>query len=96
MRKQFEATAESIAEGAPDIRFAFSGDLLRAELKGAVLEGVRMEGGSRLRLMDAEGELLADITLHERPHRTNTENVIDIGSALMWSHWRWLQAGGAR
>lgn len=39
----------------------------------------------------ADGVILAALTVHARGHRTTTENLIDIGSALLWSHWRWTE-----
>lgn len=88
----FDFPVESIG-AAPNLTFHFRGDTVCAELVGARLYG-EAEGDerTRLRLTDASGEVLADITLHPRSHRNATENVIDIGSALLWSHWRWMQA----
>lgn len=88
----FEVTSESTS-GAPTITFAFRGDAFRASLAGAELYG-EYEGDDRLRmrLTDAAGEVLADITAHPRSHRNTTENATDIGSALLWSHWRWAES----
>lgn len=80
--------------GAPDITFYFDHQVVRAELAGAKLyaEGGRADGGCDVRLTDATGEVLADIVVNPRSHRSLTENLVDIGSALMWSHWRYLQS----
>lgn len=93
MSKSFTVTSKSIS-GAPDIEFRFNGDTCRAGIAGAQLyvEGGRADGGSDMRLTDATGEVLADIVVNERAHRTMTENVVDIGSALLWSHWRHQEA----
>ena len=86
----FETTTESTS-GAPPITFTFEGDTFRAELAGAKLYGENEGRGiSWMRMTDADGVRLADITAHPRAHRTMSENVIDIGSALLWSHWRYL------
>lgn len=92
--KQFTVTSVSVS-GAPDLRFEFNGDTCRCEMEGAKLyvEGGRKDGGANMRLTDATGEILADLVVNERSHRTMTENVVDIGSALLWSHWRHQQAG---
>lgn len=89
----FDVTSESEA-GLPSIDFHFCGDTCRAELCGATLhvEGGRRDGGADLRLTDAGGEVLADIVVNPRAHRDMTQNVIDVGSALLWSHWRYLEA----
>jgi hypothetical protein len=52
----------------------------------------RGDGGIDMRLTDATGEVLADLVVNARSHRNMTENVQDIGSALLWSHWRHQQA----
>ena len=80
--------------GAPDIAFRFAGDTCRAELAGATLyaEGGRKDGGIDMRLTDATGLVLANIVVGPRRERNDTDNLTDIGSALLWSHWRWAQA----
>lgn len=99
MTNKFTVESESIG-GAPRIELKFDGDVCRAEFAGATLYAeVRDDGGTDLRITDAEGEILADLILRPRSHRDSTENLMDIGSALLWSHWRWLEArkaeGGA-
>lgn len=79
--------------GAPEILFKFAGDTCKADLAGAELYAeVRGDGRCDVRVKDATGFVLADIVLNERAERTLTENVIDVGSALLWSHWRHQQA----
>ena len=91
---------ESIStDGAPTIEFHFSGALVAAELGGATLSGCALaDNKASLRIVDADGKELAKLTVYQHDEsRTLTENVMDIGSALLWSHWRWLrsQAGHA-
>lgn len=90
-------TTESVSiasDGAPSIIFNVDGDTMRAELAGATLyaEVRRDERSANLRLTDHDGEILADIVVNERTHCNLTDNVTDIGSALLWSHWRRAQA----
>lgn len=88
----FTVPSVSVA-GLPTIDFEFRGDTCRAKMEGAALYAkMRRDGNCDLRLKDAGGEVLADLVVNERSHRTMTENVIDIGSALLWSHWRYLEA----
>ena len=80
-------------DGAPDIEFKFAGDTVTADLAGAHLYAeVRGDGGCDLRITDADNYVLASLVVNERAERNLTENIMDIGSALLWSHWRWLQA----
>lgn len=80
--------------GAPDIVFAFAGDTCKAELVGARLYAeMRGDGGIDMRLTNRDGETLADLVLNKRAHRNDTENLMDVGSALLWSHWRYVEAG---
>lgn len=91
----FKVVSESIA-GAPPITFEFIGDTFRASLVDAELHGeLESKDMARMRLTSGIGEVLADISIHPRSHRTLTENVMDIGSALLWSHWRHATAGAA-
>jgi hypothetical protein len=76
--------------GAPTIEFTIVGDTLRAELAGARASAeVDRDGKARLVVREVFGDCLADLTVHPRPGRNLTENVTDIASALLWSHWRW-------
>jgi hypothetical protein len=80
-------------DGAPEIVFRFAGHTCVADMAGARLYcEMRGDGGIDMRLTNAVGEVLADIIVNERAHRNATENLMDIGSALLWSHWRWLQS----
>ena len=89
---KFEVTTVSISDG-PDIVFRFDGDTCRAELDGAKLYAeIRGDGGINMRITDGNGFRLADLVLNERPERDLTENLTDIGSALLWSHWRFLRS----
>jgi hypothetical protein len=92
---KFEQQSISIA-GAEPIVFHFTGDVCRADLAGAKLYiEARSDDGADMRLTDASGEILADLVVNARSHRNLTENVIDVGSALLWSHWRWMEANKA-
>ena len=95
MTASFNATMVSLS-GAPDIVFRFAGDTCTADLAGAHLYAEnRGDGGIDMRITDATGEILADVVVNERGHRNATENLTDIGSALLWSHWRHEQAVAA-
>ena len=92
--KDMHATIPAVSiDGAPDIDFRFAGDTCTADLGGAHLYAeVRGDGGADLSIKDAENFVLANLVVNERPERNLTENIMDIGSALLWSHWRWIQA----
>lgn len=78
---------------APTITFKFAGDTVSADLDDARLYGeMRGDGGCDLRLTTTGPTVLANIVVHEHNNRGITESVMDVGSALMWSHWRWMQA----
>ena len=79
--------------GAPTITFDVRSDTIYAELAGARLYAEARGGESAdLRLVDASHEVLADLVVNRRAHRNLTENVMDVGSALLWSHWRYVQS----
>jgi hypothetical protein len=79
--------------GAPTIDFVFDGATCTAELAGANLRAsVREPVGCDLKVVDHDGYVLADLVVNERPARSITENVMDIGCALLWSHWRFRQS----
>lgn len=79
--------------GAPTITFQFAGHLFTAELDGAKAAGIMIsDDEARIVITDATEWVLADFTVHPRKERNLTENVIDLVSALLWSHWRYLQA----
>lgn len=82
--------------GAPTIEFRFAGDICTADLAGAHLYAeARSDGAADMRVTDATGFVLANLVVNERTERNLTENIIDIGSALLWSHWRHTQASPA-
>ena len=88
MANEFTVTSVSVA-GAPPLEFRFAGDTCRASVAGAQLYcEMRGDGDIDMRLKDATGEVLADLIVRQRSHRNATENLVDIGSALLWSHWR--------
>ncbi len=99
--KEFSVPSVSIA-GAPTIVFMFNTDdagngIVDAELDGAKLNAsLFAHGNISLQMIDDDGTELASLTLHPREGRSATENVMDIGSALLWSHWRWKRAKATR
>lgn len=80
--------------GAPTIEFRFAGDTVTAELAGARLyaEVTRVDDEADLRVTDADGFVLANLVVKPCTEVNLTENVIAIGSALLWSYWRFRQA----
>ncbi len=89
-------TSQSVSiHGAPPINFEFEGDVGRAEYAGAKLysEITDHPDIADLRVTDASGRLLADIVVQKLPSDDNiTVSVIAVGSALLWSHYRWQQS----
>ncbi len=78
--------------GAPDITYNIVGDTASAELDGAKLYAeLTGRDETRVRITSADGVVLADVTLHPVSSRSVTENLRDVGAALLWSHWRWVQ-----
>lgn len=93
---EFNSTSISTS-GAPGIVFKFAGGTCTAELAGARLYiERRRDEDFDMRLTAADGEVLADIVVCKRPHRNDAENVTDVGSALLWSHWRHVEAERAK
>lgn len=90
---KFTIPQESIA-GAPTIEFRFDGSLAVAELAGAKLTADRCaDDRANLQIVDAEGDLIADVMIRKMPRDENiTVSVMNIGTALLWSHARWLEA----
>ena len=86
-------TVESVSiAGAPTIEFRFAGDTVTADLAGAHLYAEASgEEQADMRITDATGFVLANLVVKGRAERNLTENVMDIGSALLWSHWRYVQ-----
>ena len=82
----------------PTIEFGFAGDVCTAELAGAKLRAERLDDEhADLRLHDATGKVLASVVVSKLwDDESITVSVMNIGSALLWSHARWLeaQAGG--
>jgi hypothetical protein len=90
---EFKIENISIA-GAPTIEFQFAGSCCAAECAGAKLAAIALdENEATIRIEDAGGELLADITVRKMPHDENiTVSVMNVGAALLWSHARWVAA----
>lgn len=89
----FTIPQESIA-GAPTIDFHFDGSLATAELAGAKLTADRRDDDTaNLQIVDAEGHIIADVMVRKMPRDENiTVSVMNIGTALLWSHARWKEA----
>lgn len=89
----FTIPQESIA-GAPTIDFRFDGSLATAELAGAKLMADRLDDErANLHIIDADGDIIADIMVRKMPRDENiTASVMNIGTALLWSHARWREA----
>lgn len=92
---KFTAECESIAGGST-ILFHFEDDVATAEIAGAKLRSEASDGGcQRVRIVDTVHPfVLADIVIRPRDGMTMTDNLLAIGSALLWSHERWRNAGG--
>lgn len=91
---EFTVTRESLA-GAPVIKFDIKGDTMRAELDGATLYAeVGRDESADVRLTSACNHVLADISVRAPFGTTLTDAVADVGSALLWSHHRFVSAGG--
>lgn len=86
-----EVVSTSIA-GAPDIVFKFRADTCEASLAGAVLVATAGRESTELTIHISGGFQYAALTVHPREGRTAAENLVEIGSALLWSHWRWAVA----
>lgn len=94
MTNKFTVPQESIA-GLPTITFEFEGSFGRAELAGAKLVADVNDDHDRanLTITDAQGELLVDLMVRRVPTDENiTVSVTRVGSALLWSHTRYVEA----
>jgi hypothetical protein len=89
---KFTIPQESIS-GAPAIHFKFDGSLATAELAGAKLTASRAgDDRASLQIVDAEGEVIADVIVRKMPRDENiTVSVMNVGTALLWSHARWAE-----
>jgi hypothetical protein len=86
-----EFEVNRIAGANPPLKFLVRGDTIRAELDGAKLYAEVCDKGADLRLTAADGGVLADLIVRPFGEGNLTENVVDVGAALMWSHWRFVQ-----
>lgn len=95
MTNKFTVPQESIA-GLPTITFEFDDSVGCATLAGATLKAVASPGDENravLTIVDAQGELLVDLTVRRVPTDENiTVSVARVGSALLWSHARYVEA----
>lgn len=90
---EFTVPNISIA-GAPTIDWKFTGAVGRAEIDGAKAysEAIDAERAD-LRVTDATGEVLADVVVRRMSKDESiTVSVMNVGTALLWSHVRWLEA----
>lgn len=93
----FNVPSVSIARDGETIEFQFGGGMARAEHVGAHL-AADMVGDDRANVMvtDATGDVIADVMVRRMLRdETITQNIINIRSALLWSHERWVKARGA-
>ena len=90
---KFKVPQESIA-GLPTIDFEFDGPHCRAKLAGATLLADCVESDrANVTVTDAHGVVLADVMVrHHPPDHDITESVLRVGSALLWSHARYVEA----
>jgi len=90
-----KATAETISiAGGPTIEFTFNGDVCTAELAGVKLRAERVgDEIADLMVHDATGRVLASVEVRKLWHDDSIAvSVMNIGSALLWSHVRWIEA----
>lgn len=88
-------TEENVSiAGMPTIVFRFDGEVCSAGLAGARLHAeCEGPGRARLTINDTDGAALADVTVHKiHADESITVSVMNIGSALLWSHARWCEA----
>lgn len=80
--------------GAPVIDFRFAGDVCVAELEGARLRAeMKSDDTCDVRIHAADGKCLADIVVRVRePDDNLSESLMSVGSALLWSYWRYVEA----
>lgn len=80
--------------GAPTIDWNFTGSVGRAEIAGAKAYAEAIDDTrADLRITDATGEVLADVVVRKMDADDSiTVSVMNIGTALLWSHMRWLEA----
>lgn len=92
---KFTVPQESLA-GLPKITFEFDGSLCHAAMAVATLTAdVSPFDGDRanLSIVDERGEVLADVVVRKvETDKDITESVLRIGSALLWSHARYVDA----
>jgi len=90
---EFTVPNVSIA-GLPRIDWAFSGALGDAGLSGAVASALVIDDKSAsLLVTDGSGKVLADLVVRKlETDESITVSVMNVGSALLWSHHRWLEA----
>ncbi len=95
MTNKFTVPQESIA-GLPTITFEFDGVHGRAELAGAILKAVTWLDGvdyADITIVDRHDEVLVDLTVRRVSTDENiTVSVARVGSALLWSHARYVEA----
>jgi hypothetical protein len=89
----FKVPNISIA-GGPTVDWNFTDDIAHAECDGAkAYAEMRSDGSADLRITDAAGEVLADVIVRKLPaDETITVSVMNVGTALLWSHARWSDA----
>jgi hypothetical protein len=83
----------SISDG-PTVDWNFTDDVAHAECGGAkAYAEMRSDGCADLTIRTATGELIADVIVRKMPaDESITVSVMNVGTALLWSHARWAQA----
>lgn len=82
------------AAGGPTVDWNFTDDVAHAECAGAkAYAEMRGDGCADLRVSTATGEVIADVIVRKMPADDSiTVSVMNVGTALLWSHARWLEA----
>lgn len=80
--------------GGPTVDWNFTDDVAHAECGGAkAYAEMRSDGCADLTVRASTGELIADVIVRKMPaDESITVSVMNVGTALLWSHARWVEA----
>lgn len=80
--------------GGPTVDWNFTTDVAHAECGGAkAYAEMRHDGCADLTVRTATGQLIADVVVRKMPaDESITVSVMNVGTALLWSHARWFGA----